>query len=325
MSTEIALATPASIDPKTFFRADQMELIKRQIAKGVTADEFNLFLYQCARTGLDPFSRQIYALERREKNDNGQWVSKMSIQTGIDGLRLIADRTGRYAPGPDNDYEYDVAGNLRKATAHVKKRTADGTWHTVSVSAFYAEYVQAKGNGEPNRMWKEKPHVMLGKCAEALALRKAFPAEMSGIYTSEEMGQMEQAPTYEPPPTQEANHPTLTVVPKAETETRGASGGSETSAHGTTNGQTEDTGEAPSESDLDDLEHLAFKELKLKKPYFRNWALKYFGSLPDAWTKVLLTDAMSALIAMGMGPEKYKAKLAELFAAGRVKAGPEES
>lgn len=201
MSGDALALVPASVDPSTFFSRSQIDLIKRQVAKGVTDDELQLFLYQCARTGLDPLSRQIYALERREKVDD-RWVSKMSIQTGIDGLRLIAERTGRYAPGPENTFEYDSAGNLRKATAYVKKLTADGTWHVVSASAFWGEYVATNRDGVPTRIWKEKGHVMLGKCAESLALRRAFPAEMSGIYTGEEMDKS-NAPAvgeYEPPP-----------------------------------------------------------------------------------------------------------------------------
>lgn len=175
---------PASVTVSNYFTPEQTDLIKRQIAKGCSDDELKLFLYQCARTGLDPFSRQIYALKRREYSD-GQWVEKMSIQTGIDGFRLIAERTGRYSPGPDNDYEYKD-GRLEKATAHVMK-LAGGTWHKVSASAHFYEYAQTKKEGALTKMWAEKPHIMLGKCAEALALRKAFPAEMSGLYTGDEL------------------------------------------------------------------------------------------------------------------------------------------
>ena len=328
METALALA-PSSIDTAAFFKPAQVDLIKRQIAKNVSDDELKLFLYQCARTGLDPFSRQIYAITRNEWNaETRSKQPKMSIQTGIDGLRLIADRTGKYSPGPDNEYEYDAAGALRRATAHVRKRTGDGTWHVISASAFFQEYAQVY-EGKPTKMWAEKPHIMLGKCAEALALRKAFPAEMSGIYTSDEMGQTEVAPPpeYTPPATPETSktsQPTLAVVPspKADSPTPGASDGSETSAAGTTTGTT-DTGEAPSAADLDDLESLAFKELKLKKPYFRNWFKRYFGIPPEEWTKVQLADAMSCLMALGMGQEQYRAKLDELFKLGRINAGAE--
>jgi phage recombination protein Bet len=193
---------PAGVDPGTYFSPEQVDLIKRQIAKDCSNDELKLFLYQCARTGLDPFSKQIYAIKRKEKVGE-QWTEKMSIQTGIDGFRLTADRTGRYAPGPDNDYAYDDQARLIKATAHVMK-FAGGMWHKVSASAFYLEYAQLNRDGKPTRMWADKPHIMLGKCAEALALRKAFPAELSGLYTPEEMANATPAPDakpeYIPPP-----------------------------------------------------------------------------------------------------------------------------
>jgi phage recombination protein Bet len=166
------------------FSDDKKELLKRTICKDSTDDEFELFLHACKHTGLDPFMRQIHAVKRYQ---DGKQV--MAIQTGIDGYRLIAERTNRYMPGPKPTYEYDEADNLIKATAYVKKLGPDGQWHTIDADAFFDEYVCTTREGNPNRMWATKRHIMLGKCAEALALRKAFPAEMSGIYTSEEMEQ----------------------------------------------------------------------------------------------------------------------------------------
>jgi len=165
---------------------EQVDLIKRTIARGASDDELTLFLHLCTRTGLDPFARQVYCLKRRE-NIDGQWQDRMTFQTGIDGYRLIADRTGKYTPGREPTFEYRE-NQLLSATAYVKKQTADGTWHEIAATAHYSEYVALKKDGNPNRMWSEKPHVMLAKCAEALALRRAFPAELSGLYTEDEMG-----------------------------------------------------------------------------------------------------------------------------------------
>lgn len=173
-----------TVSPHTMTR-EQIDLIKKTVAKDCTDDELKLFLYTAQRMGLDPLARQIYAVKRG---------NVMTIQTAIDGYRVTADRTGCYAPGKDADY-LEENGRLIKATAYVKKLVA-GVWHEVSASAYWDEYVQSY-NGRPANNWAKMPHVMLAKCAEALALRRAFPAELGGVYTKEEMDQAE-TPASEP-------------------------------------------------------------------------------------------------------------------------------
>lgn len=168
------------------FTNEKLQLIKDTICKGSSNEEFQLFIHACQRTGLDPLMRQVHAVKRWDSNLKRE---SMTIQTGIDGYRLIADRSGNYAPGKEPTFSYDKDGHLFSSTAYVKKRTPDGTWHEVSASAFYSEYAAMTRDGKPNTMWATKGHIMLSKCAEALALRKAFPAELSGIYTKEEMEQ----------------------------------------------------------------------------------------------------------------------------------------
>jgi phage recombination protein Bet len=158
---------------------DKQELLKKTICKDIDNNELEMFLHVCSRTCLDPFRNQIYAVKR---------AGKMTIQTGIDGFRLIAERTGKYSPGREPTYEYDAQSKLVSATSYVKKMTPDGTWHEIAAKAYWNEYVQAY-NGKPSNFWAKMPHNQLAKCAEALALRKAFPADMSGIYTTEEMAQ----------------------------------------------------------------------------------------------------------------------------------------
>lgn len=163
---------------------EKVELIKRTFCKGATDDELQLFIQACKKTGLDPFARQIFAVKRWDSSSKKE---VMSIQTAIDGYRLIADRTGKYVPGKDVEFTYDKNGQLYSAKAYVKKMTPDGVWHDVSAVAFWKEYVQTTKEGKPTIFWLKKAHIMLSKCAESLALRKAFPAELSGIYTHDEM------------------------------------------------------------------------------------------------------------------------------------------
>ncbi len=182
----------------SYFTSRQIEIIKNSICRGVSDDEFEIFLMACEKTGLDPFMKQIYAVKRKCKTDTGAWVDIMTIQTGIDGYRVIAERTSCYAPGAEPTYTYKENGSLESASAYVKKQTKDGTWHIVSACAYMDEYLQtyhdkSTGQQKAKGMWGTMPRTMLAKCAESIALRKAFPAEMSGLYTKEEMDQADNS------------------------------------------------------------------------------------------------------------------------------------
>lgn len=165
---------------------EKIELIKNTVAKGATDTELELFLHACKHTGLDPLMKQIYAIKRWSQAD-GREV--MSFQTGIDGLRLIADRTGKYAGSSDAIYE-ERDGKLFLAQVTVLKIIA-GEKCAFTASARYEEYVQRNRQMQPTSMWAKMPYLMLAKCAEAQALRKAFPMELSALYTPEEMSHLD--------------------------------------------------------------------------------------------------------------------------------------
>ena len=185
INNQLMVVEPAPVSTQVNYNNEQVQLIKDTFAKGATDSELRLFIEVAERRGLDIFSRQIFLIER--------WDGKLkktvrSPETSIDGYRVIADRTGVYVPGDEPTYTYGEDGKLKTAKASVKK-WVQGSWHVISAEAHWTEYVALTKEGQPQALWKTKPHIMLAKCAEALALRKAFPAQLSGLYTREEMEQ----------------------------------------------------------------------------------------------------------------------------------------
>ena len=162
---------------------DEVELIKQTVAKGSSDIELKFFLAQCQRTGLDPISRQIYSIERG---------GKRTIQISIDGFRLIAERTGKYAGqvGPfwcgEDGVWTDVWLSKKPPVAAkvgvLRTDFKEPMWAVARLDAYDA--------GTP--IWKKMPDVMAAKCSEMLALRKCFPQELSGLYGTEEMEQSDE-------------------------------------------------------------------------------------------------------------------------------------
>lgn len=185
-------------DDQTTWTPQQRAALEQLGVRNASDGDLAVFFHQVQRTGLDPFARQVYMIGRNgRENVNGRWVdvTKWTIQTGIDGFRLIARRASDAARetygygdtlwcGEDGRW-VDVWLSPRPPAA--SKVTVYRNGQPFPAVALYSEYAGLKQDGSPTKMWAEKGALMLAKCAEALALRKAFPQDLSGLYTADEM------------------------------------------------------------------------------------------------------------------------------------------
>lgn len=202
------------------YTGSQLSLIKRTVAKDCSNDEFDLFMEVCRRAGFDPFRKQVYAFVFSKDNPEKR---QLAIVTGIDGYRAVAARNRDYRPDEKPPrITYDEAAKdpdtnpLGIIKAEVSAyRYAEGEWHELSAEAYWDEFAPIEeefdwvdsgevwaDTGKPKKKrkptgkrllgkdsWRKMARVMISKCAEAQALRKGWPEELSGIYTDEEMEQ----------------------------------------------------------------------------------------------------------------------------------------
>ena len=183
MSTTLAIT-----NEQKFWTDAQLSALKSLGLTNATQGDLAFFFHQAQRTGLDPFARQIYMIERG---------GRYGIQTSIDGLRIVAQRSGKYAGqtapywcGDDGEWKDVWLGKMPPFAAKVgvyREGFTEPTWAVARLDS----YCPLGRDGKPMGLWNKMPDVMLAKCAEALALRKAFPNDLSGIYTDDEMSQTE--------------------------------------------------------------------------------------------------------------------------------------
>jgi len=171
---------------------EKVELLKRTYCKGASDDELELFLTVSRSKGLDPFSGQIHAVKRW---DSALGKNTIKFQVGIDGLRLIAERTG-LRDGTDPPEWCDADGNWVQVWTKSEPPTAarvvvykKGQGKPHYGIADFAMFAQRDKHGNLTRLWARSAAFMLRKCAEANALREAHPQETAGLYIHEEMQQ----------------------------------------------------------------------------------------------------------------------------------------
>lgn len=194
--------------------AEELATLKGTLAQGTTDLEFQLFVSVARRQGLDPFARQIYAVKRQNQ--------PMTIQTSIDGFRLLAQRSGKWRGirgpwwcGADGEWREVWLAPEPPEAAKVEVIHADYADPVVGIARWGA-YVQTTREGRVTSMWDRMGDHMLAKCAEALALRRAFPAELSGLYTDDEMGQAGNTPMLAAPSDAPQAPPARSAPPAAQ-------------------------------------------------------------------------------------------------------------
>jgi phage recombination protein Bet len=191
----------------------QIELLKNTIAKGCSKDELDLFIQVCNRTGLDPFSRQIYIMRKKDKDGN----YGVQFLSSIDGFRVIAERSGKYEGqiGPEwcgKDGKWvDVWLSQEPPSAARVGVYKTGFKEALYGVARFESYAQKSSDGKLLFNWAKMPDLMIAKCAESLALRKAFPMDLSGLYTTEEMSNV---------PNKEVVDAEIVETPKSDKDTQ---------------------------------------------------------------------------------------------------------
>ncbi len=190
-NTSITAPQAASVLAATGLDASEIQLLKDTVAKGATDAELGFFLRFCASKKLDPFAKQVHLVKRWD-TDLGREV--MSIQMGIDGYRVLSQRTDelQYQRGPEwcgvdgiwTDVWLDEKNPPKAARFTVKVKRQE---IAITAVALFREYAQKKKDGTLNRMWATMSVGQIAKCAEALCLRRAFPEDLGEVRTHEEM------------------------------------------------------------------------------------------------------------------------------------------
>lgn len=211
MTTALSIASSTDLALVEFDR-EKIEVMKKTICKGATDAELEMFVLTCQSLQLDPFLKQIWAIQRKAKNpDTGQFEKAMTIQVGIDGYRVMRDRIrdannmplfeGMDGPQWSTDGKNwdDFPPAVTEKYAELYARV--GVWRRGVPRAFVAT-ARMSAYYQDTSMWKTMGPEQLAKCAESLGYRRAFPAEMSRLpsgpvmdFDESALGEVSTAPT----------------------------------------------------------------------------------------------------------------------------------
>lgn len=167
-------------------------LVRDTYCKGATELEFRLFIEQARTLNLNPVAGQICLIKIWD-NKLGREVATPVVR--IDGFRAVAHRTGQFAgrKGPEwcgtdgvwKDVWLEKGPPAAARVGVLRKDCKDPIWGT----ALYKSFCRTKKDGQPMALWATMPELLLAKCAEAQALRAAFPLDLGGVYVDDEMEQ----------------------------------------------------------------------------------------------------------------------------------------
>jgi phage recombination protein Bet len=188
-----ALATPQrrTMRPPLSFNPDERQMIRDSFMPGASEPEAKAMIAIAEHMRLDPFKRQIHFVKRWNADLQREvWA----FQTAIDGFRSMAEDTGEFIGSDEPEFNFEdridpATGEptgKKELVARVRVYRKDFEKPFVGI-ARYTEFVQTKKDGSPNSMWARAPRNMLAKCAEAQAFRKAFPQDLAGVYSDDEV------------------------------------------------------------------------------------------------------------------------------------------
>lgn len=168
----------STMDEKFTFSEKQLARLRAEYCQ-LDDSEFETFVEQAERLELDPFCRQIYAVKKEG--------SRMQVLCTIDGLRIVAERSSKYAGqtpamwcGNDGVWKDIWLEKTPPAACRVGVMRSDFSQPLYAVARF-------DSYNQGTSYWTSMPDIMISKCAEALALRRAFPARLSGCYSDAEI------------------------------------------------------------------------------------------------------------------------------------------
>jgi len=196
---------------------EQLSVIRNHVAApDFTNDELAYCLSVARARGLDPLQKQVYFSKRKKKDARGNFVAAVTVEPTIDGFRAMAERTneldgydGPYWCGPDGVWSDVWLVNTPPVACKISVFRS-GKSRPFTAVARYESYMQGY-DGKPNPIWAKMADNMLAKCAESLALRRAFPSHLGELYTREEMGQEDNIDRFAQLPREQKDEPKVQV------------------------------------------------------------------------------------------------------------------